>query len=164
MADYQPLDISGWCNAGVSLLGEVPEVALGRQTFRGLPFLIGAEDGAAGDRCYISFGDSNEGVTVPINETAQRVVVAHRLLETKVTTGGPLGIEVAEYVFHYADGGEERVAIRERFEIGLQVEREFMPRLCCHADAAIKKAAFVVENLTVNTGAMRRNLDATGGG
>ena len=38
-----------------------------------------------------------------------------------------------------------------------------MPRLCCHADAAIKKAAFVVENLTVNTGAMRRNLDATGG-
>ena len=51
----------------------------------------------------------------------------------------------------------------ERFKIGLQVEREFMPRLCCHADAAIKKAAFVVENLTVNTGAMRRNLDATGG-
>lgn len=51
----------------------------------------------------------------------------------------------------------------ERFKIGLQVEREFMPRLCCHPDAAIKKAAFVVENLTVNTGAMRRNLDATGG-
>ena len=38
-----------------------------------------------------------------------------------------------------------------------------MPHICCHADAAIKKAAFVVENLTVNTGAMRRNLDATGG-
>jgi hypothetical protein len=117
MADYQPLDISGSCNAGAAVLGEAPEVAVGRQTFRGLPFLIGSHDGASGDRCFISFGESNESVTVPINETAQRIVVAHRLLETKVPAGGPLGIEVAEYVFHYAGGGEERVAIRERFEI-----------------------------------------------
>ena len=33
----------------------------------------------------------------------------------------------------------------ERFKIGLQVEREFMPRLFCHTDAAIKKAVFVVK-------------------
>ena len=70
---------------------------------------------------------------------------------------------------HCPQGRETGMAIanldhkHERFKIGLQVEREFMPRLCCHPDAAIKKAAFVVENLTVNTGAMRRNLDATRG-
>ncbi len=54
-------------------------------------------------------------------------------------------------------------AEHERFKIGLQAEREFMPRLCCMADAAIRKTAAVVAGLKVNAGAMRRNLDATRG-
>ena len=40
MADYQPVDISKWCNAGVEALGGDGEVAIGAQSFRGLPFLI----------------------------------------------------------------------------------------------------------------------------
>ena len=55
------------------------------------------------------------------------------------------------------------VAEHERYKIGLQAEREFMPRLCCMTDAAIRKTTAVVAGLVVNKAAMRRNLDATRG-
>ena len=55
------------------------------------------------------------------------------------------------------------VAEHERFKIGLQAEREFMPRVFCMTDAAIGKTAAVVAGLKVNKAAMRRNLDATRG-
>ena len=116
MTDYEPIDIGPLCNADLSVLDD-DEAAVGRQTFRGLPFLIGAADaGGEGDR-FIVLGGADDGVTVPIGKTTHRVVVVHRLLETNVAQGGPLGIDVAEYVFRYADGSEERAVIRERFEI-----------------------------------------------
>ena len=114
MKDYQPVDISRWCNAGVEALGEEEDAAVGRQTFRGLPFQVGGDDGGP---CLIVLDGSAESVTVPINERARRVLVAHRLLETALADAGPLGVKVAEYVFHLSGGGEERVSIRERFEI-----------------------------------------------
>ena len=115
MADYEPLDLSGLCNAGVAVLGEDQDVAVGRQAFRGLPFLIGRESGE-GD-CFLSCEGSRGPLTVPIGLEARRVVIAHRLLETELSEGGPLGAQVAEYVFHLAGGNEVRVLIRERFEI-----------------------------------------------
>ena len=54
-------------------------------------------------------------------------------------------------------------AEHERFKIGLQAEREFMPRLCGMTDAAIRKTTQVMAGLVVNKAAMRRNLEATGG-
>ena len=118
MADYQPVDISRWCNAGLAVLGEDVEADIGSQSFRGLPFLVGAEGAGAGDDCFVSLGGTGGGVTIPIGQQARRVVVAHRLLETSVPEGGPLGVQVAEYVFHLSGGGEVRVPLRERFEIG----------------------------------------------
>jgi hypothetical protein len=40
-----------------------------------------------------------------------------------VYSGGAVGLPVAEYVVGYADGSTERIAIRERFEIGFPDER-----------------------------------------
>ena len=117
MADYEPLDLSKWCNAGAAVLGEDEDVAVGRQTFRGLPFIVGPEDGDANGRCFIALGGSDGGITVPIGERAHRIIFAHRLLETNVPQGGPLSVQVAEYSFRLTGGKQVRVPIRERFEI-----------------------------------------------
>ena len=115
MADYRPLDISEWCNAGPSLVeAESAEIA-GERVFRGLPFLVGGDDA---QRCFISLSASDSPVTVPIDEPARRVLVAHRLIDSEAASGGPLGVQVAEYVFRLSGGREVRVPIRERFEIG----------------------------------------------
>ena len=45
------------------------------------------------------------------------MILAHRLLESDLMEGGPLGKPVADYVFRLAGGEEIRVPIRERFEI-----------------------------------------------
>ena len=115
MADYEPLDISQWCNAGVSELGDGAEVPVGRQTMRGLPFLVGSDGAGSTGNVYIALDGSQEPLSVPIGRPARRVVLAHRMLETKVGDGGPTGTQVAEYVFRLAGGRVERVPIRERF-------------------------------------------------
>ena len=113
MNGYEPSDISRQCNAGPEALGVDVEVETGSQTLRGLPFQIGGGDG----KCFIVLDGSAASVTVPICGKAHRVVFAHALLETSVHKGGPLGVGVAEYVFRLSGGREERVPVRERFEI-----------------------------------------------
>jgi hypothetical protein len=113
MNGYEPSDISRQCNAGPEALGVDVEVETGSQTLRGLPFQIGGGDG----KCFIVLDGSAASVTVPIGGKAHRVVFAHALLETSVHKGGPLGVGVAEYVFRLSGGREERVPVRERFEI-----------------------------------------------
>ena len=117
MVDYEPLDLTGWCNAGTEVLEDAEEVETGRLMLRGLPFLVGPEKSDEGDHPFIALGGNGEGVTIPIGQPARRVIVAHRLLETKLANGGPLGVPVADYVFILAGGREERVPVRERFEI-----------------------------------------------
>lgn len=114
MADYQPLDLLAWCNAGVELLGEDQQVCTGRLSLRGLPFIIGGVDGG---NCFIALDGAAGAVTIPIGGPARRVIFAHRLLESDVAGGGVPGREVAEYVFRFAGGEALRVPIRERFEI-----------------------------------------------
>ena len=116
MQDYEALDISRWCNAGAGVLdGESP--ALGRQSLLGLPFLIGQDGGGPDGACFIDLEGGGAPVAVEVGRSALRVVFAHRLLESRLAEGGPLGVDVAEYVFHLADGSVERAAVRERFEI-----------------------------------------------
>jgi hypothetical protein len=45
------------------------------------------------------------------------VIVAHRLLASGISAGGPVGEPIADYVFTYQSGDEVRVTIRDRFEI-----------------------------------------------
>ena len=118
MRDYQPLDLSALCNAGPEVLGGGESPLLGSQNFHGLPFLVGGGGNNQG-RCFIALDGGSESVTIPINQTARRVIFAHRMLESDLTDGGVLGVLVAEYVFRLSDGGEVRVPIRERFEIAI---------------------------------------------
>ena len=113
MNSYQPIDLSESYNAGPDVLPAGSELETGAVTMRGLPFQIGGAD----NRCFIALDGSAASVTIPVGGSARRVVFAHALLETSVPNGGPLGIPVADYVFHLSGGREERVPIRERFEI-----------------------------------------------
>ena len=114
MPGYEPVNLSAVCNAGVDALGGEPgNVPLGRVDLRGLPFLIGPEPPSA-ERCFLLPGVP---VSAGIGRPAQRVIVAHRLLEPGAPAGHAVGQTVAEYVFHLAGGEAATVLIRERFEI-----------------------------------------------
>ena len=97
MSDYQPLDMSALCNAGIDVLTENRQIApVGRSLLRGLPFLIGADSVGPGDKCFIAFDGNSGGMTIPVNEKARRVIIAHRLLESNVLDGSAPGEVVAE--------------------------------------------------------------------
>ncbi len=113
MNAYQPLDLSKSYNAGPDVLPAELKLETGAVTMRGLPFQIG---GGAG-KCFIALDGSAGPVTIPVGGNARQVIFAHGLLETSVPLGGPLGIAVADYVFHLSGGREERVPVRERYEI-----------------------------------------------
>ena len=124
-AAYRPVDLSPYCTAGVGLLGGSGNGRSGRQVLQGIPFQI-----AEGDRCFIGFdGRQRESVRVPIDAAAHAVVVAHRLLGSRLHEGAPVGMVVAHYVFRLANGRQEVVAIRERFEIADQVDFGQLPFL-----------------------------------
>lgn len=114
--DYTPLDITSVCNATSACLGEGARPPVGAQRFHGLPFQIGAADGA-GDTFLLLGGDDRRARTVPVGQTATHVIVAHRQLDSRLLEGGPVGELVAEYVVHLQGGVTERLPIRERFEI-----------------------------------------------
>ncbi len=44
MKDYQPLDLSALCNAGLDVLNEEMSVSIGEQALRGLPFVVGSPE------------------------------------------------------------------------------------------------------------------------
>ena len=123
MPSYEPVDLSGACNAGVEVLGgALGDVPLGRVDLRGLPFLIGPERPSA-ERCFVLPGVP---ASVEIGRLAPRVIVAHRLLEPGAPAGHAAGRTVAEYAFHLAGGEVVTALIRERFEIQVV---EAVPRL-----------------------------------
>ena len=113
MTDYQPLDISTWCNAGNEVLFEGEQVEGGHQLLRGLPFQVGSEDG----KLFISLNGTSASVTIPIGQNARRVIFAHRMVESDLPDGGSAGKHVADYVFRLANGEQVVAPIRERFEI-----------------------------------------------
>ena len=121
MNDYEPLDISTLYNAGMDVLDGEEGAPTGSVTINGLPFLIGSKEG--GDRCFIALDGSSDTLKLDVNGSTHSVIVAHRLLESDLHEGGVLGRTVAEYVFRLAGGQEERVAIRERFDISVSADR-----------------------------------------
>lgn len=119
MTDYEPLNLSAHYNADAKTFGWERLPALGRVTFHGLPFQIGPEQGET--PCVIGFGQGvlTQPYTIPLDTAPRWLIVAHRLVDSKVMEGDSPGRVVAEYVFCYADGEEIAVPIRERFEIGV---------------------------------------------
>ena len=125
--DYELIDISPLCDAGVECLpGEDP--ALGKQTMRGLPFTVGSPSDGPSANCYISLAGGDSSVTVPIGKTAHNVVFAHRQLETQQAANGPIGEHVADYVIQFEDSDTVTVPIRERYEISAVGDRQGISR------------------------------------
>jgi hypothetical protein len=115
MHEYTPIDLKAFHNAGLELLGEQGPTLIGPQAFRGLPFLIGTNP----RQCFVAFGEGLQPapLSIPIDQSAQSVIVAHRLLVSGISSGGPVGQLIADYVFTFQNGDEERLTIRDRFEI-----------------------------------------------
>ena len=115
MSAYQPVDLSGFYNAGHEVLGPGGKTPLGAVVFRGLPFQLGGD----GARCLLACGGgaSNERVEIQLGRKATWLVIAQRLLESGIGDNGPVGEKVAEFVFEFADGQSVAVPVRDRFEI-----------------------------------------------
>ena len=125
--DYEIIDISNSCNAGIECLpGEGP--LLGPQTMRGLPFNVGVPDDDPSDNCYVSLADGDASVTLPIGNNAHNVIFAHRQMETEQDAMGPIGVHVADYVIRFEGGETETVPIRERYEISAVGDRQGISR------------------------------------
>jgi len=116
MKDYEAVDLSTLCNAGLSILEDGGKAPLGDQLFQGLPFKIG--NGGTG-KCFLGFGKDicEDKIVIPIGKTAKRIIMAHRLLESDIQDGGMIGNHLADYIFQFEDGEEVVTPIRERFEI-----------------------------------------------
>jgi hypothetical protein len=111
---YRGVHLGALLNAGVEVLGAGMQPRLGEVTLRGLPFAIGEHS----ERCYLAFGEGlARKSSIPIAGPARSLVFAHRLLESPILDGGPVGTPVADYRFLYEDGSSDDVVIRDRFEI-----------------------------------------------
>ena len=114
MTDYQPMDLTPYYNSGIEKLNGIPsEPALGNQSYHGLPFQIGDNQ----QNCFITFESDVQSVSISLDVIIHRLLVAHRLLDSKVMQGESIGRQVASYIFHYHNGESIEVPIRERFEI-----------------------------------------------
>ena len=115
--DYEPVDLTAVCNAGLEVLEGHRTPPVGASTFHGLPFLIG-DPADAGSPCFISLEPGDPAVTVPIDRPGDRVIVAHRWLRRGAPeTDPPPGAVLGGYTFHLADGTSETAPIRQRLEI-----------------------------------------------
>src|SRR5690242_15172009 len=122
MADYEPVDLSPFCNVSTADLEPDRRPPTGEQLFHGLPFRIG--DPASPDAHSFVRIMPGERVTIPLDRVADRVIIAHRRLPASKDQHSedeyvPPGRLVAEYSFTLTTT-EERpatVPIRERLEI-----------------------------------------------
>jgi hypothetical protein len=117
LSDYEPFDLTDLCNAGLETVAEGRRPPIGNQMIHGLPFLIGDPANSEAP-CFIRVMPG-ESVTVPVDRTADHVVVAHCRLESGAGDWLAPGRVVAEYEFRLADTDpdEAAVPIRERLEI-----------------------------------------------
>ncbi len=116
MADYEPVRLSAWCNAGPDVLPAGRPAPVRRLTMQGLPFVVGDPD-LPGGPAFIVVQAGGDGLAIPIGRTAHSVVVAHRQLERIKADGSGVGMPVARYVFTLRGGRRLEAEIRERFEI-----------------------------------------------
>ncbi len=117
MSEYEPIDLTRSCNAGLDAVETRRSPPIGERSFHGIPFSVGAPS-ADPERCFILLEPDAAPVTVPIGRPAERIVVAHRRLRRGPPEDDPLaGALVGEYAFRVHDGTTDVVPIRERLEI-----------------------------------------------
>lgn len=117
--EYEPLDLSPVTNSDQTGLGWNTPLPAGVRLFHGLPFdFRGTDPGRA--RILAAGGDLGTApVTIPVGQMATHLVFAHRLIESGIPQGDPVGRLVAEYVVRLNDGAEIVIPVRDRLEIGV---------------------------------------------
>lgn len=118
-ADYEALDLSAYCTQGVEAIAGRTEFRGGAQIFRGLPFQVGSKSGEG--PCLLGFGPSmrDKPVDISIRRKTRWVLFAHRLLESHLQDGEPVGRVIANYRFYYKNKKSVEIPIRERLEISV---------------------------------------------
>src|SRR5947208_12236100 len=110
MPDYQPLDLSAYCNAGPEIYPPQLSPPAGAVMLHGLPFLIGSDDGRLStdhdldaaprtpqaERRMSSLLGCGEGLhsaplSIPVGTTARTMIFAHARLESEIPQGDPVG-------------------------------------------------------------------------
>ena len=115
--EYEPLDLSAVCNAGLKILEGLRQPPVGETAFHGIPFLIGDRSDADAP-CFVLLEPGHGGVTVPVGRVGDRLILAHRWLRSDGRDPDPPpGTLLAEYTVHLDDGTTETIPIRERIEI-----------------------------------------------
>lgn len=116
---FEVLDLSGLCNldwrAFQDQAAGAAEVPVGERSYRGIPFLVGAQDGGA--RVIALGGEGSvDHLRIPIARRARHVVIAHflRAHDDSLDPGDPC----ATYEFVLEGGDRVSVPIRIRTEIG----------------------------------------------
>src|ERR687891_1802762 len=103
MQDYQPLNLTQFCNVGAEFIREGARPLIGSQTWHGLPFTVGSAEPNP-TRCFIGFDSHQDAsVTIPVGAAARYVIFAHALLESRVREGESIGRVVANYLFRFSD-------------------------------------------------------------
>ncbi|HYF52116.1 MAG TPA: CehA/McbA family metallohydrolase [Planctomycetota bacterium] len=125
---YQPLKLAAFYNAGSELLPEGRVLPGGGKLWHGIPFLLGPSSApkkgllrkkkAKPSAIAVGRGARTEPLEIPIKSNARHIIIAHRLIDSKmVSEGEPAGKACADYVFVYDDGTSVGVPVRERLEI-----------------------------------------------
>lgn len=113
--DYEPIDLSPWCNAGATELGSRVPAQWGAVTLCGLPFVLGGFARTPA-KSLVVVDAQRPSVTVPVRRAARWVVFAHRQL-ARDRAGWSVGEVASRYRLHMADGSIVDAPVRERFEI-----------------------------------------------
>ena len=119
MDDYEPIDVSGYVNAGAEVLNGPLRPAVGSVQLRGIPFQIGSTTDTPGP--YVAFGPGfrTTPLRVQIDRRVGSIIVAHLLLDSAIPDNGPIGEHVADYVIELEGARTISSPIRELMEIGV---------------------------------------------
>lgn len=119
MEEYVSIDLTKLCNVDADWLEGEEELPRGLQVLRGLPFQIGSED--PDQPRFLGFGRDgySEQIEIPLKRHARWIIIAHRLMESRIMAGEIPGQVVSTYCFRYVDGEEVQIPIRDRFEISV---------------------------------------------
>lgn len=119
MSEYEPLDLGPWSTTPVSWIDPAGTTCAGPAQFRGLPFLVGRA--AHSGSMLLAFGEgaTQDPVGIAVGRRVRWVIVAHRLLETHIAEGEPVGRRIATFRMCYDDGSYIDVPVRERFEVSV---------------------------------------------
>jgi hypothetical protein len=115
MSGYAPITIASLSHTDHTMVNLETPFPVGIQTWHGLPFEVGDGNGKVA-----GFGEGlgMENGIIPVGKAVTHILFAHRLIDSGIPKNEGLGVACADYVFHFKDGQEERVPIRDRFEIG----------------------------------------------